>query len=602
MQRRHLLDPTTWASRFCHCSLLVLGTLLVSCGSDSAGPPPVANAATGALNEDESYSSTLTGSDPQGRELTYWLHSQARHGHVQVDSLSGQFTYVPDQDYNGTDSFRFFVANGRTRSTAAVIEMYVAPVNDAPTLAEIAPRTNERGRYPMSIPLVGGDVDGDELRWHATSDDPRIASVEIDLEARSLLVYPRSRGTTQFRVEVSDGTATSSRAFEFNVREYSQVHEVALLNPEAQAIELINAGPIDTLVRLDVNWRMFPGNRDDILRRISRMNAPANLDSMPFRIWRALAENTRRGATLSESYWLHAPARVLNSTGFGYCDDLASAFAALLSEEGMEVRVWTLNGHVVPEVKVDGRWEMYDSDTGIIYYNDSNQIAGVEELMTDPTLITQPRGYIRATKLDDAFPFSDELAGIYSSVEDNQVMDGYTSPIPRADASIAMPAGATLVFGGVWSAPISDHPTGNPIPFRAEARLVLPEGWSGQIPNGMLVTSITGSGSVRVNSTVFAAGSAALQERLSNFDLPQRSIIIEHSDSDMDVTFLVNAVAGHLERVNRVWISSLYPDEITVRGFDLDSDHRVTRTLTADSAPAQDSGSRSEQDSQVTAE
>ncbi len=55
MQRRHLSDPTTWASRFCHCSLLVLGTLLVSCGSDSAGPPPVANAATGALNEDESY-------------------------------------------------------------------------------------------------------------------------------------------------------------------------------------------------------------------------------------------------------------------------------------------------------------------------------------------------------------------------------------------------------------------------------------------------------------------------------------------------------------------------------------------------------------------
>ncbi|MCW5620267.1 MAG: hypothetical protein KIS79_04080 [Burkholderiales bacterium] len=106
----------------------------------------------------------------------------------------------------------------------------------------------------------------------------------------------------------------------------------------------------------------------------------------------------------------------------------------------MEVRVWTLNGHVVPEVKVDGRWEMYDSDTGIIYYNDSNQIAGVEELMTDPTLIRATRGYIRATKLDDAFPFSDELAGIYSSVEDNQVMDGYTSPIPRADASIAMPA------------------------------------------------------------------------------------------------------------------------------------------------------------------
>lgn len=601
MKKRHPSGPTE-ASRSVICSFAALLALLASCGGDSAGPPPVANSAIATLDEDETFSGTLSGSDPQGLVLTYWLYGQASHGNVQLDAVSGEFTYQPSQDYNGTDAFQFRVSNGRARSAVAEVVMNVSPVNDAPTLAEVAPQTNERGRYPMKIALMANDVDGDALHWEVTSSNPQVASVEIDPEASSLLVYPYSRGAVQLEVKVTDGSETVSRAFELNVREHSQVHEVALSNPAAQAIGLKNAGPTDALIRLDINGRMFPGNRDDILSRISRSGTPPTLDTLQFRIWRALAENTRRGATLSESNWLHAPTRVLNSTGFGYCDDLASAFAALVSEAGMEVRVWTLNGHVVPEVRIDGRWEMYDSDTGIIYFNDANQIAGVEELMADPTLITQPRDFIAAKKLDDAFPFSEELAGIYSSVGDNQVWEFYTSAVPRADARIAMPAGATLAFGGVWSAPMHDQPTGNPIPFRTEARLVLPSQWSGQIPNGMIVTSITGSGSVRVNSEVFAAESVALQERLSNLDLPQDSIFIEHSDSEVAITFLVNAVAGQLESVNRVWISSLYPDDIAVRPVDLETAHRVASTSQEMSAPAQDPGGGFEQDTQVSGE
>src|SRR5262249_54857929 len=66
--------------------------------------------------------------------------------------------------------------------------------------------------------------------------------------------------------------------------------------------------------------------------------------------WRFLRDNRRHGDPLTSARWYHSPALLLNSAGFGYCDDDASAYYFLVSDLGYTSRVWSLNGHVVPEV------------------------------------------------------------------------------------------------------------------------------------------------------------------------------------------------------------------------------------------------------------
>src|SRR5690606_21295752 len=167
----------------------------------------------------------------------------------------------------------------------------------------------------------------------------------------------RAIGDIIIGVRVSDGYLEAETSFQFSIRENETERLVLLDAPGRQGLEFRNSSDIDVAFKLDINNRLFPGKRQEILAKLTQLEMPESEDSIQFRMWRAIAENTRRGATLSEATWLHAPVRLLNSTGFGYCDDVASAFSLLANEAGLETRAWTLGGHVVPEVRIGDRWE-----------------------------------------------------------------------------------------------------------------------------------------------------------------------------------------------------------------------------------------------------
>ncbi|MGG1519428.1 Ig-like domain-containing protein [Paenibacillus oryzisoli] len=71
---------------------------------------PTASGNTFETSENVILSNQVAGTDPNGDSLSYHLLTQAGHGTVTMDTYGGgAFTYVPDVDYTGEDSFTFKV-------------------------------------------------------------------------------------------------------------------------------------------------------------------------------------------------------------------------------------------------------------------------------------------------------------------------------------------------------------------------------------------------------------------------------------------------------------------------------------------------------------
>ena len=65
--------------------------------------PPVVHNTTFTLLEDHGmYNFTLTYTDPEGDDVTFWLSQQPAHGTAYVIS-EGKVTYIPDPNYSGVD-------------------------------------------------------------------------------------------------------------------------------------------------------------------------------------------------------------------------------------------------------------------------------------------------------------------------------------------------------------------------------------------------------------------------------------------------------------------------------------------------------------------
>ena len=103
--------------------------------------PPTADSQAAATDEDTSALLALTGDDGDAssvQELTFVILDGPLYGSLgELDAATGEVTYTPDEDYNGTDSFTFavqYVASGGVvlASSAATVQLTVTPVNDEP--------------------------------------------------------------------------------------------------------------------------------------------------------------------------------------------------------------------------------------------------------------------------------------------------------------------------------------------------------------------------------------------------------------------------------------------------------------------------------------
>jgi VCBS repeat-containing protein len=129
---------------------------------------PFANATSNTGDEDHAIIGSVSASDPDGDGLTYALVGGPQHGSL-IFNANGSYSYTPNADFHGSDSFSFRATDGSLYSEPASVSLTVTSVNDAPALtgsqASLASGAEDSSYVVSAVQLLAGfsDVDGDGL-------------------------------------------------------------------------------------------------------------------------------------------------------------------------------------------------------------------------------------------------------------------------------------------------------------------------------------------------------------------------------------------------------------------------------------------------------
>lgn len=163
----------------------------------------------------------LLARDENGDSLNWEITQNAKLGSIDVNVEGDQirFTYVPEQDKNGSDSFMVKVSDWRGGEQSKIFNVEITPVNDQPTLTISDVQSSVVSGTQVSIVADIEDVDGDvlTLSWDQISGP----NLSIDDHSDSTLTFevPQVSDNTQLAIEVtvSDGTVEISETISFTV-------------------------------------------------------------------------------------------------------------------------------------------------------------------------------------------------------------------------------------------------------------------------------------------------------------------------------------------------------------------------------------------------
>jgi VCBS repeat-containing protein len=85
------------------------------------------------------------------------------HGQLSLNP-NGTFTYTPDPEYSGPDSFRYTASDGTLASNVATVNLNVTAVNDPPVTRNDAATTNEDAAVAIDVLANDSDPEGSPLK------------------------------------------------------------------------------------------------------------------------------------------------------------------------------------------------------------------------------------------------------------------------------------------------------------------------------------------------------------------------------------------------------------------------------------------------------
>lgn len=181
-------------------------------GSGAINRPPVSFDDQYSIAEDTTLNVGTPGiltndNDPDGDPLTAVVVAGPSDGILTLNA-NGSFTYTPDSNFNGIDTFTYAANDGITNGNTATVRITVTPVNDRPVAINGRRLIDEDTL--LSDQLVANDADGDTLTFTKTSDPANgFAFVQPDGSFR-YFPNPNFHGTDSFTWSVSDGTLTDT--------------------------------------------------------------------------------------------------------------------------------------------------------------------------------------------------------------------------------------------------------------------------------------------------------------------------------------------------------------------------------------------------------
>ncbi|GAA5511055.1 hypothetical protein Rcae01_06568 [Novipirellula caenicola] len=162
-------------------------------------------------------------SDPDGNTITSTLvpGSGPQHGSV-ILAGNGDFTYTPNANFHGTDSFTYILSDGQGGTDTAVVSITVAAVNDAPVAVNDHISTTQD--IPVDFNAFGNDtdVDGDmltiteiESTTISEAGNAFILGGEVQYDPNGMITFvptPGFVGVTSFTYTAADPSGAASTA------------------------------------------------------------------------------------------------------------------------------------------------------------------------------------------------------------------------------------------------------------------------------------------------------------------------------------------------------------------------------------------------------
>ena len=165
----------------------------------------VVDAATGVLAND-----TDVDAD-DANTLTAVLNTTTSNGTLNL-SADGSFTYMPNAEYSGSDSFTYHANDGTVDSNIVTVTINVVAYNDLPTITQgtstSVTMSEDGSPTPFSLSLNATDPDGNTLTWSIQSQAISGTASASGTGSPKVINYTPTanyNGSDSFVVRVSDG-------------------------------------------------------------------------------------------------------------------------------------------------------------------------------------------------------------------------------------------------------------------------------------------------------------------------------------------------------------------------------------------------------------
>ncbi len=254
----------------------------------NVGPPnaiPVANADAFNMLEDQSLVVT-TGSvlnndtDADANEvLTAELVTTTANGSLSFNE-NGTFSYVPNADYNGTETFTYRVRDRLgARSNIATVTINVADVNDAPVFNAADPSATTEDSGPRVVTNWATFNPGNgEAQGVAEYEVMGLGNVPLfaaggwpQVQPNGTLRYtpaPNMSGTSTFEVRVRDNGGTDHGGNDMSEPQVFMITVLPVNDPPTLTLGSVSAVREDSGQRSIPGWAQFepgPGEQDQVL-------------------------------------------------------------------------------------------------------------------------------------------------------------------------------------------------------------------------------------------------------------------------------------------------------------------------------------------------
>jgi VCBS repeat-containing protein len=123
----------------------------------------VAVAGSEDATEGEPIAGSVTAPNAAAGPLTYQVETPPTSGTVSLDPETGTFTYIPDPDFAGEDTFTYTVTNSAFQTDTGQVTITVENVNDAPTIEDAELTSSEDGGLlALDLSKLAQDLDANE--------------------------------------------------------------------------------------------------------------------------------------------------------------------------------------------------------------------------------------------------------------------------------------------------------------------------------------------------------------------------------------------------------------------------------------------------------